>query len=185
MRKLLFIGMPGSGKGTQAEFLEKKGFRHISTGDLIREGWKNKDPLVMPYKESIEAGNFLPDSAVFPLVERATKKTEGFKGYILDGAIRNLNQAKVFVQKGFFDEVFFFKLDEKTAIKRIGNRAKKSKEKRKDDSLDVIKKRFDIYYSETRPILDFLKTKTKYHEIDASPSPEKIHKEVLKILGIK
>ncbi|MEK6918352.1 MAG: nucleoside monophosphate kinase [Nanoarchaeota archaeon] len=185
MRKILFVGAPGSGKGTQAEFLEKKGFKHISTGELIREGWKRKDPLVMPYKESIEAGNFLPDEVVFKIVLKEINSLKNFKGYVLDGAIRNLAQAKIAVEKGFVEEVVFFKLDEKTAEKRIVNRVKKSKEKRKDDSMDVIKKRFNIYYSETQPILDFLKTKTKYHEVDASPSPEKIHREVFKILGVK
>jgi adenylate kinase len=185
MRKILFVGMPGSGKGTQAERIEKYGFKHISTGDLLRDGWKKKDPLLLSYKESVESGNFLPDEVVFKIVLKEINSLKNFKGYILDGAIRNLNQAKIFVEKGFFDEVFFFKLDEKTAEKRIINRARVSKEKRKDDSLESVKKRFNIYYSETQPILNFLKTHTKYHEIDASPSPEKINKEVLKVLGIK
>jgi len=205
MKKILFVGLPGSGKGTQAQLLEKFGFKQISTGDIMREAWKTKEPLVMPHKESVEKGNLLPNNVVFELLEKNLDKLKGYSGYVLDGAIRNLNQAKIGIKKNFFDIVLFFSLNEKQAEKRLCNRkicekcgriysvenkiCEKCKiplVKRKDDDQEAIMIRFNEYKNQTQPILTFLKQNIKdYHEVDASPSIEKIHKEVLKILKLK
>ncbi|MFH1326909.1 MAG: nucleoside monophosphate kinase [archaeon] len=183
MKKILFIGMPGSGKGEQASLLEKKGFKHISTGEIIRHAVKDKDPIILSHKEHMNSGGLLSDELIFDLIEKNTKNLEGYKGYILDGAVRNLNQAKVALKKELIDEVFFFSLSKDEALKRLKNRINTSKVKREDDTLQAFEKRFQIYKEQTQPILKYLKNKvSKYHEIDAFPSIEDIHKKVLEML---
>jgi adenylate kinase len=207
MRKILFLGMPGSGKGSQAELLIPRGFKQISTGDIMREAWKNKDPLVLPYKESVEKGELLPDEIIFKMLETEInnlKSVNGHKGYILDGAVRNINQAKVALEKKLFDEVLFFDVAEKIAQERLGNRTvcpnckkifignpgicDKCKTKvivRKDDTPEAIKKRFVEDRKQTQPLIDFLKTKVKFHTVDGTPPIQEVDKNVLKILNLK
>lgn len=182
MRKILFIGMPGSGKGTQAKLLKQFGFAHISTGDIIRKAFKKKDPLVKKFKASIEKGNYLPDKLIFKLLQKYIPKN---KSYILDGAIRTKPQTKFSLK--IIDEVIFFKLPKDIAIKRIEKRRKTSKEKRKDDSPETAKKRFEVYFQKTQPVLEILKKKCKknFHVIDASKSIKEIHKDVLRVLGLR
>ena len=187
MRKILFVGPPGSGKGTQAKLLQSYRLKHISTGALMRDAWKNKDPLLMPYKEEVEEGGFLPDDKiVFHLVENAIRTLGNYKGYVLDGAVRNLNQAEIALEKGLVDEVIYFNLSNDEARKRLISRGLTAKVKRKDDRAEFIGKRFIDYRIKTKPILKYLKSHVKkYYEIDASPGIEAIHNEVVKVLGLK
>lgn len=203
MRKILFIGLPGSGKGSQAELLINHGFKHLSTGDIAREGWKNQDPLLLPYEKEVEKGNLLPDKVIFEMLEKNIKGLEGYKGYILDGAVRTLEQAKMALQKNLFDKVLFFDVDEVTAQKRLGNRTicpnckkifignpgicDKCKTKvivRKDDSPESIKKRFQEYKKQTQPVVDFLKSRVKFYAVDGSPPISEVDKNVRKILRL-
>lgn len=184
MLKILFTGMPGAGKGTQAQLLTRFGLTHISTGEVIREAFKNNDPILMPFKESIEKGNLLPDKQIFQLLNKEIKKVKG-KGYILDGAVRTLEQAKFALDKCLVDEVIHFTLPQDVALKRLFGRMKNAQIKRKDDAPEVFKKRFEDYIKKTKPLLSYLKDKVNFHEIDASPTVEEIHRAVKKVLGIK
>ncbi len=176
MNKILLIGPPGSGKGTQAKLLKKYGFEHISSGKLIRD---SNDPVIIKYRE-IEylQGKLLSDKILFNLIEKNIPKNS--KKYILDGAIRTLSQAKYAKKKSLIDLVFYFSVDERTAIKRILKR----NEGRTDDNLISIKKRFDEYRKKTEPVLKYLKKNFEFYEIDASKKIKEIHKEVLEILKL-
>lgn len=183
LRKILFIGMPGSGKGTQAKLLVPYNFKQISTGDLIREAWEREDPLVMAYKIYIEEGGFLPDKEIFELIDREIRLLEGAEGYILDGAIRNTTQAETALQRNLIGEVLFFDLSEEEAIKRMGKRFKI--EGRKDDSPEVVTRRLEKYKKETEPVIDYLRENNiSVHTINAHPSIKEIHREILKILKL-
>ncbi|NCN51897.1 nucleoside monophosphate kinase [archaeon] len=204
MRKLLFMGLPGAGKGTQAELLEKFGFKQISTGDIIREAFKNHDKIIQPYEESINNGGFLPDEIIFQLIEKALSKfSEGTKGYILDGAVRTLPQAEYVKEHNLIDTVLFFELTEDTAYERLSSRmvcpnckkiySNKTTHcekcnvdliKRHDDSHEAIHNRFQIYKEKTEPVMPFLKENFEFIVLDANPSVEEIHKEVLKALEL-
>lgn len=187
MRKILFIGAPGSGKGSYASALTKYGFIHISTGDLMRDAWKRNDPLLTKYKESVEKGNLLPDEVVFSMVEKAVKSLgNSYQGYILDGAVRNIDQAKLGFSKKLFDEVVFFEVSQATAEKRINNRLKISSEKRKDDTPEAIKQRFKIFNEANKPILEFLKKNIKnFYTIDGSKTIDEVVEDIVKRLKIK
>ena len=178
---ILFIGVPGAGKGTQAKLLQKYEFSHISTGDLIRNAWKNNEPMIMPYKKKIQAGGFLPDELIFELIK---KNVKGISKYVLDGAVRTLTQAKFAVKQNLIDNVIFFDLSKKESIKRLNKR--RIKENRVDDNEEAIKKRFEQYHAKTEPVLEYLKKNVNNSfEINASPSIQKIHQNIFKLLKLK
>jgi len=177
MTKILFIGPPGSGKGTQAELLKKYKFSHLSSGDLIRN---SNDPIIVKYRDiEYSKGKLLSDGLLFNLVEKNIPKKSS--KYILDGFIRTLPQAEYAKRKDLVNLVFYFSVDEKTAIKRILSR----NEGRADDNPSSIKKRFLEYREKTEPVLDYLRKNFEFYEIDGSKSIKEVHKELLKILGLK
>lgn len=183
LRKILFVGMPGSGKGTQAKLLIPFGFKHINTGDLIRDAWERKDSLVMPYKSHIEGGGFLPDKEIFELIDKEIKGLGEVKGYILDGAIRNLAQAETALQGSLLEGILFFELSEEESRKRLRKRSRI--EGRKDDSPKIVTRRLEKYRKETEPVINYLsERKIPVYRIDASLSIEEIHAEVLRVLGL-
>lgn len=174
------MGMPGSGKGTQSLLLKKQKIYHISTGDIIR---KSKDKRIIYYRNHGYAkGELLSDDLIFEIIKKEIKKlSKSAKGYILDGAVRDLEQAKYVKEHNLVEEVIFYNLSRKTAIKRLLNR----NEGRTDDNLKSIKNRFLIYKKETLPVLRYLKKNFIYHKISAEPSVEKIHLNTLKKLNLK
>ncbi|NCO18127.1 adenylate kinase [Candidatus Pacearchaeota archaeon CG09_land_8_20_14_0_10_30_9] len=177
MTKILFIGPPGSGKGTQAELLKKYKFSHLSSGDLIRN---SNDPIIVKYRDiEYSKGKLLSDGLLFNLVEKNIPKKSS--KYILDGFIRTLPQAEYAKRKDLVNLVFYFSVDEKTAIKRILSR----NEGRADDNPSSIKKRFLEYREKTEPVLDYLRKNFEFYELDGSKSIKEVHKELLKILGLK
>lgn len=179
MRKILFLGSPGAGKGTQAQLLEKEKIYHISTGDVIRNSRKKE--IVYYRNHGYAKGDLLSDELIFNILKAQIKKLpKDAKGYILDGAVRTLEQAKYVKDHKLVDEVVFYKLKKQTALKRLLNRH----EGRTDDNPKTIKHRFQVYKKETRPVLKFLKKEFKYHKISAEPTIKEIHKKTKKILKL-
>ncbi|HIH52129.1 MAG TPA: nucleoside monophosphate kinase [Nanoarchaeota archaeon] len=177
MAKILFIGPPGSGKGTQAELLKKYKFSHLSSGDLIRN---SNDPIIVKYRDlEYSKGKLLSDDLLFEIIEKNIPKKSS--KYILDGFIRTLPQAEYAKRKDLVNLVFYFSVDEKTAIKRILSR----NDGRTDDNPSSIKKRFLEYREKTEPVLDYLRKNFEFYELDGSKSIKEVHKELLKILGLK
>lgn len=177
MKKILFLGSPGAGKGTQAKLLKKYKIHHISTGDVIRKSRKKE--IVYYRKHGYAKGDLLSDELIFEIIKSEIKKLpKGAKGYILDGAVRTLKQARYVKDHDMINEVVFYKLKKRTAIKRLLNR----REGRLDDNPKTIKHRFEVYKKETKPVLKFLKKNFKFQKISAEPAIEEIHKETLKRL---
>ncbi len=180
MKKILFIGPPGSGKGTQAKILERNGFKTIGTGNLIRN---STDPKIIRYREvEYLEGKLLSDKLIFGLIEKEILSLpKNCEGYILDGAIRNVEQAKYAREKGIVNLILYFSVDENTAIERILKR----NGGRSDDNLISVKKRFEEYKEKTEPSLKYLKKNFEFHKIDASKTIEEVNKKVLKILKLR
>lgn len=184
--RILFIGPPGCGKGTQAQFLKKYGFVTLSTGELLREAFKKKNPLVLPYKKRVEAGALLPDTVLFKILQSALKKIPQKKHCILDGAVRTRAQAQKARTLRLFTRVFYFALPQKITLERLEHRREVAKEKRKDDKVQARTKRLTLYRRKTLPAVQYLKKHAAaFYTIDAKPSPQRIHKELKNILGLK
>ena len=184
LRKVLFVGIPGAGKGTQAKLLIPYGFRHISTGQIIRKAWMREDTIVMPYKEDIEAGSLLPDKEIFELIDGEINLLTNEIGYVFDGAIRNIAQAEISLKRNLVEETLYFHLDEKEAITRLNKR--REIEGRKDDSLEAIARRIEIYKRETFPMINYMAKKfIPTIVIDASKNILEVNQEILRVLSLK
>jgi len=179
MKKILFMGYPGAGKGTQAKLLEKFGIYHISTGDVIRT---STDPRIIEYRnEGYKKGDLLSDDLLFEILKKSISDLpKNAKGYVLDGAVRDLTQANYIKDHNLVDTVIIFTLSKETATKRLLNR----NEGRTDDNLEAINHRFVVYKEKTKPILEFLKENFEYYEVDAEGAVEEINKETLKVLRL-
>jgi adenylate kinase len=128
MRNYIFIGPPGSGKGTQSALLSKEfSIPQISTGDALRAEVSNETPVGVEAKSYIELGNLVPDNVVTKIIENRISKEDCKNGFILDGFPRNLFQANIleemFSKKNIsISKVIDFKIDDETLIKRISGR---------------------------------------------------------------
>ncbi|MFN3602874.1 MAG: adenylate kinase [Dietzia sp.] len=153
--RLVLLGPPGAGKGTQAALLsEKLGVPHISTGDLFRANISQGTDLGTEAKSYIDAGNLVPADVTNRMVEARIGEPDATEGFLLDGYPRSVEQADAL--KGMLadaglslDAVIEFKVDEDTVVQRMLARG------REDDTEDVIRNRMAVYHSETAPLLEY------------------------------
>ena len=179
---IILFGPPGAGKGTQAKYLVKKlsNFQ-ISTGDILREEIKNNSDIGKKIIDVMNDGRFVNDDIVNQLLEKQVFDPQKKNKLIFDGYPRSINQAKnldllLNNSNQRIDLVFFLNVNKDTIIKRIKKR--KILEKRSDDDLDTILKRYDTYMETTRPVLDFYSKKVNFHEIDGSGEIEQITNKI-------
>ncbi|MFT4245201.1 MAG: adenylate kinase [Micrococcaceae bacterium] len=158
MTRLLIVGPPGSGKGTQsARIAEKQGIVTISTGDIFRQNIKDETPLGVKAKQYIDAGNYVPDSVTNNMVRDRLVEDDVENGFLLDGYPRTLAQVqeldKILEANGQeLDGVIELTADEDELVERMLNRAKESG--RSDDNEEVIRHRQQVYTKETAPLID-------------------------------
>ena len=122
--KVMLLGMPGAGKGTQARFLvEKFGIPQISTGDMLRAAVKSGTPLGMEAKEYMDKGQLVPDRVVTELVKQRVKEPDCANGFIVDGFPRTIAQAEALREAGMdFDYVVEFDVSDDEVLKRLSGR---------------------------------------------------------------
>ena len=175
---IILFGPPGAGKGTQAKHLVKKlnNFQ-ISTGDILREEIKKDSDVGKKIIDVMNEGRFVSDDIVNELLEKQVFDPIKKNKLIFDGYPRSINQAinldlLLNSSNQKIDFVFFLNVNKETIIKRIQKR--KIIEKRSDDELDTILKRYDTYMETTKPVLDFYSKNSNFHEIDGSDEIEQI-----------
>lgn len=177
--RIVLLGIQGSGKTTQGNLLSKQlNIPYLSTGHIFRQIAKEKTQLGRYIKETINAGILVPDEKTIEIVNSYIKRKEYQKGYILDGFPRTLKQAKEFVNN--VDKVIYFDIDAKEALWRIFQR---DDELREDETTKAIRKRIELFYKITLPVVDFYEKQKKLIVIDASKSIKEINQEILKNLG--
>ena len=169
---LILFGPPGAGKGTQAKYLVKKlkSFQ-ISTGDMLRNEIQKDSEIGKMIIKDMNEGKFVNDEIVNKLIEKVIFDNTNKNKLIFDGYPRSISQAKnldLLLNKSNqrIDFVFFLNVNKDTIIKRIEKR--KILEKRLDDDLITIIKRYDTYMETTRPVLDFYSKNPNFYEIDGS-----------------
>ena len=158
MTRLLLIGPPGAGKGTQAALLaEHFGIPAISTGDIFRENVRNETPLGVEAKGYMDRGEYVPDSLTNALVKDRLNQPDAQKGFLLDGYPRTIDQVDRLDE--FLDEmnqkldvVVQLTADTEELIRRLSKRAQE--QGRTDDTPDVIRRRQEVYEEQTAPLID-------------------------------
>ena len=179
MKNIVLFGAPGAGKGTQAEKLvERYGFNHISTGQVIRNEIKAQTPAGKQVEECIARGEFAPDDLVLTIVKNFMATHQDVEGSIFDGFPRNTYQAEQFdaIMDEWHSEVdvmLSLEVPEKELIQRLLLRGKESG--RADDaSEEVIRNRIRIYNEQTAVVADYYAKQGKYVAIDGVGSVEEI-----------
>ncbi len=185
---IILFGPPGAGKGTQAQKIGKKfNLVQISTGELLRNEIKSKTDIGKEIEDIISKGDFATDEIVHRLLKKKVTNSEIKNKIIFDGYPRSLSQAKnldllLESSNQKIDFIFFLNVNKETIIKRIEKR--KTLEKRSDDNLNTILKRYDTYMETTRPVLDFYSKNPNFCEIDGSQEIEVISSKIEQILRV-
>ena len=209
--KLILLGAPGAGKGTQAEILSSRlGIPTISTGNILRAAVKNGTPVGLKAKEYMDAGKLVPDEVIIGIVAERLAEPDCAKGYILDGVPRTIAQAEALEAKGItFDKVLSIEISDETIVERMGGRRSCTScgatyhvvsappktegvcDKcgaqlvlRDDDKPETVKNRLAVYHKETEPLKDFYAKRGNLVSVDNQPTIEATTKVVLAALGI-
>ena len=185
---VIIFGPPGAGKGTQSSNIVKKFNLHqVSTGDLLRNEVKNKTDIGRDIENIISKGDFATDEIVNELIKNIVFDPQKKNKLIFDGYPRSLNQANNLdlLLKGSnqkIDFIFFLNVNKNTIIKRIEKR--RFLEKRTDDNLNTILKRYDTYMETTRPVLEFYSKNPNFYEINGDEEISIISSKIEKILTL-
>ncbi len=179
---IILFGPPGAGKGTQAKYLVRKldGFQ-VSTGEMLRDEIKRDTKIGKKIINDMNEGKFVNDDIVNNLIKNVISDPQKKSKLIFDGYPRSLSQAKnldllLDSSNQKLDFIFFLNVDKDLIIKRIEKR--KILEKRSDDDLDTILKRYDTYMKTTRPVLDFYSKNPNFHVIDGTLEIDEITKKI-------
>lgn len=170
MKKIIvFLGLPGAGKGTQAKLYSNKYFlAHISTGDMLRAAVHSGSELGARVKKVIESGQLVSDELIIELISERIERSDCEKGFILDGFPRTIPQAESFsriLTEGGPSCAVYFELPEEEVLKRMSQRA--SKEGRVDDSKNTQFERIRVYKDQTEPLVQYYKSKGKLLIVNA------------------
>ncbi len=185
---LILFGPPGAGKGTQARYLVKKlnNFQ-VSTGDILRNEIQRNTEIGKKIINDMSDGKFVSDEIVNKLIKEIIFDPQKKNKLIFDGYPRSLSQAKnlsllMNESKQKIDFIFFLNVNKDTIIKRIEKR--KILEKRSDDDLSTILKRYDTYMVTTKPVLDFYSKNSNFYEIDGSLEIDEITSKIEGFLNV-
>jgi adenylate kinase len=169
---ILMFGIQGAGKSTVGKYVaEKLNIPFIATGDIFRELKQEDSALGKLVRNKIDIGELVPDELTMEIVNQRLEKNDSSRGFILDGAPRNLDQIKMF--KFPVDLIMLINLEREEAVKRLLIRA------RHDDTKEAIEKRIAWYENQTKPVIDFYKSEnTKIIEVDNTPLEEAVQKKL-------
>lgn len=209
--KLVLLGAPGAGKGTQSEILGKEyGFPVISTGHILREAMKNGTPVGLKAKEYVESGKLVPDDVIIGIVRERLAQDDCQKGYILDGMPRTIPQAEALEEVGIeIDTALAIEIADEVIVERMaGRRVCKNCSAafhissnppktpgvcdhcggelaiRKDDAPDTVRHRLEVYHEETEPLKEFYEKRGKLKTVENQPTVELTTVAVKKALGL-
>jgi len=211
--RIILLGSPGSGKGTQAQFItEKYGIPQISTGDMLRAAVKAGTSLGLEAKKVMDAGGLVSDEIILGLIKERITQADCAKGFLLDGFPRTIAQAEGLIEMQVkVDQVVEIAVKDTEIIKRMAGRRvhlasgrtyhiefNKPKQQgiddltgepliqRDDDKEETVKKRLDVYHKQTKPLVDFYSAKgqsVKFNSIAGVGDVSDITKKMFEVLG--
>ena len=183
MTRLIFLGPPGAGKGTQAKNLaEFWQIPHISTGDILRQAMKEQTPLGIKAQSYVDSGELVPDKLVQDLVQERLQQPDTKSGWILDGFPRKVTQATFLgelleqIDQGG-ERVVNLDVPDEVVITRLLGRG------RKDDSEEVIRRRLEVYRQETAPLIDYYGNSQKLLTVNGNQSQEEVTNAIKQVVA--
>ena len=209
--KLILLGPPGAGKGTQAEILNKKlGIPTISTGNILRAAVKNGTPVGLKAKEYMDAGKLVPDEVIIGVISERLAEADCQNGFILDGVPRTIPQAEALEKAGIsFDAVVTIEISDEEIVERMAGRRVCTAcgapyhvknmppkvegvcdacggklEARADDKPEVVRDRLQVYHKETAPLKDFYAARNLLKTVDNQPTVAETTTAILNALGL-
>ena len=209
--RLILLGAPGAGKGTQAEILSKLlDIPTISTGNILRAAMKNGTSVGLKAKEYVDAGKLVPDDVIIGIIQERLAESDCARGYILDGVPRTIPQAEAMEKMGIvIDCALSIEVDDQVIIDRMSGRrtckdcsqtfhivSNPPKQEgvcdfcggelsiRKDDAPETVKSRLETYHRETEPLKAFYSERGLLKTVDNQPGIEATTAEIRKTLGI-
>ena len=208
--KMILLGPPGAGKGTQAEILCKEfNIPTISTGNILRAAVKNETPIGLKAKEYMDAGKLVPDEVIIGVITERLAEADCANGFILDGVPRTIPQAEALEKAGIpFDCVLSIEISDDAIVERMAGRRVCAScgatfhvknmppkqegicdvcggtlEFRKDDKPEVVRTRLKVYHEETAPLKDFYAKRNLLKTVDNQPTVAATTAVILKALG--
>ena len=209
--RLILLGAPGAGKGTQAEILSKLlSIPTISTGNILRAAMKNGTPVGLKAKEYVDAGKLVPDSVIIDIIKERLAQADCENGYILDGVPRTIPQAQAMEEMGVaVDCALSIEIEDQVIVDRMSGRrtckecsqtfhvvSNPPKQEgicdfcggelniRKDDAPETVKARLETYHKETEPLKAFYAERNKLKTVDNQATIEATTAEIRKALEI-
>jgi adenylate kinase len=185
--RLLFMGPPGAGKGTQAQIVaDRFGIPAISTGDIFRANVANNTELGIEAKRYMDAGEYVPDSLTNLMVRNRIDEPDAVKGFLLDGYPRTLAQVDeldgmIRYTGHRLDAVVVLVVDPAELIARLTARAKT--EDRADDTEEVIRRRQEVYIEQTEPLIEVYRSRGLLREVDGLGEVDDVTERILDALG--
>ena len=187
---IILLGPPGSGKGTQANFIQSKlSIPHLSTGDILRQSVQNETNLGIKVKDIMAEGKLVSDDLVLDVIKERISESDCNQGFILDGYPRNIVQAESLniVLKDInrnIDRILFLDVDFAVLQSRIESRSKENNEqKRVDDTAEVLIKRLDEYRSQTAPLSEYYNNDKKFKKINGMKSISEVSLDIENFLN--
>jgi adenylate kinase len=187
--RLMLLGPPGAGKGTQAQRLvTEHGIVQLSTGEMLREAVAAGTPVGLRAKEIMERGDLVPDEVMIEIIDQRLDSSDTAKGFILDGFPRTVAQAEALERllgdKGLaLDAVIEITVDEGILQSRIENRIQETGGARADDSIETLKKRMAVYHAQTAPVAQFYRDKGMLKAVDGMGSVDEVGDAIARLLS--
>jgi len=204
--KIILLGAPGAGKGTQAALIcEKHGIPHISTGDIFRKNIKEKTEIGLVAKSYIDGGQLVPDEVTVKIVENRLKEDDCKNGFLLDGFPRTVNQAEELAKISDIDYVVDIEIPFERLLRRLTGRrvcpvcnasyhidflngktvCECSAEliQRDDDKEETVTERIKVYTAQTSPLIEYYKGKGKLISVDGDKGVKEVFAEIERKLG--
>jgi adenylate kinase len=178
--RLLLIGAPGAGKGTQAEKLSTRfSIAHISSGDLLRQHVREETTLGQRIKEYVDAGDLVPDALVMDMLRKPVVAASEAGGYVLDGFPRTVDQAKTAFETARelgveVQAAVHLYVPDQELIRRLLARSRGS-----DDTEDVIAHRLEVYQQKTMPLLEYYANREWMFSVDGTRTPDEVHEAIV------